>query len=83
MLYKWIIITILVGIGETAIAIPSPSPLSKKNSFLVVGSANADTFLSVDRLPTEGENLTLLPGTEPIVDVPGGKGTYTELKRRV
>jgi ribokinase len=41
---------------------------------LVVGSANADTFLPVARLPSEGENLTLLPGTEPFVDVPGGKG---------
>lgn len=43
-------------------------------SILVVGSANADTFLHVARLPVEGENLTLLPGTLPVVDVPGGKG---------
>ena len=43
-------------------------------TILVVGSANADTFLKVARLPTEGENLTLLPGSEPEVDVPGGKG---------
>lgn len=41
---------------------------------LVVGSANADTFLPVARLPTEGENLTLMPGTHPVVDLPGGKG---------
>eukprot|EP00980_Cylindrotheca_fusiformis_P024170 scaffold11589_cov117-Cylindrotheca_fusiformis.AAC.4 len=44
------------------------------SNILVVGSANADTFLPVARLPTEGENLTLLPGTHPEVDVPGGKG---------
>jgi ribokinase len=43
-------------------------------SILVVGSANVDTFLPVARLPVEGENLTLLPGTQPVVDVPGGKG---------
>ncbi len=66
--------TILVGIDETVVASSPSSPVSKKSSVLVVGSANADTFLSVDRLPTEGENLTLLPGTEPEVDVPGGKG---------
>jgi len=46
----------------------------KKNSILVVGSANADTFLPVARLPTEGENLTLLSDCEPTIDVPGGKG---------
>jgi sugar/nucleoside kinase (ribokinase family)/sugar phosphate isomerase/epimerase len=39
---------------------------------VVVGSVNADTFLSVLRLPTEGENLTTL--CEPWTDVPGGKG---------
>lgn len=43
-------------------------------NILVVGSANADTFLPVARLPTEGENLTLLPGKQPVVDLPGGKG---------
>ena len=41
---------------------------------LVIGSANADTFLPVERLPIEGENLALLPGTHPSLDVPGGKG---------
>lgn len=45
-----------------------------QSNILVVGSANADTFLPVARLPTEGENLTLLPGTQPVVDLPGGKG---------
>ena len=49
-------------------------PCLAESSILVVGSANADTFLKVARLPTEGENLTLLPGSEPVVDVPGGKG---------
>jgi sugar/nucleoside kinase (ribokinase family)/sugar phosphate isomerase/epimerase len=43
-------------------------------NILVVGSINADTFLPVSRLPCEGENLTLLPGKQPVVDVPGGKG---------
>jgi ribokinase len=45
-----------------------------QQQILVVGSANADTFLPLSRLPTEGENLTLLPGQHPIIDVPGGKG---------
>jgi ribokinase len=43
-------------------------------NILIVGSANADTFLPIARLPTEGENLTLLPGKQPAVDLPGGKG---------
>lgn len=47
---------------------------SHDKRILVVGSINADTFLPVARLPTEGENLTLLPGTHPSVDIPGGKG---------
>lgn len=41
---------------------------------VVVGSVNADTFLAVKRLPVEGENLLILPGRQPLVDVPGGKG---------
>jgi sugar/nucleoside kinase (ribokinase family)/sugar phosphate isomerase/epimerase len=45
-----------------------------KANILVVGSVNADTFLPIARLPVEGENLTLLPGKMPVVDVPGGKG---------
>lgn len=40
----------------------------------VAGSANLDTFLPIQRLPQPGENLTLLPNTFPISDVPGGKG---------
>lgn len=44
------------------------------STIIVVGSINADTFLPVSRLPKEGENLTLRPGFEPTVDVPGGKG---------
>lgn len=43
-------------------------------SILVVGSINADTFLPVVRLPTEGENLTLRPGCQALMDLPGGKG---------
>mmetsp|Transcript_13229 Transcript_13229/g.18729 ORF Transcript_13229/g.18729 Transcript_13229/m.18729 type:complete len:722 (-) Transcript_13229:1969-4134(-) len=43
-------------------------------AILVVGSINADTFLPVARIPTEGENITLRPGCEATVDVPGGKG---------
>ena len=38
----------------------------------MVGSVNADTFLKVQRIPVEGENLTCLG--EPTVDLPGGKG---------
>ena len=40
----------------------------------VVGSANLDTFLAIDRLPSPGETLTLLPETQPSIDIPGGKG---------
>ena len=72
--YLRIAITTLARGVEMATASSASSPGFGKRSVLVVGSANADTFLSVDRLPTEGENLTLLPGTEPVVDVPGGKG---------
>ena len=43
-------------------------------SILVAGSLNADTFLPISRFPSSGENLTLLPGAFPLVDVPGGKG---------
>jgi sugar/nucleoside kinase (ribokinase family)/sugar phosphate isomerase/epimerase len=43
-------------------------------NILVVGSVNADTFLPVARLPTEGENVVLRPGCQPTVDIPGGKG---------
>jgi ribokinase len=43
-------------------------------NILVIGSVNADTFLPVQRLPKDGENLSCLRG-EPIQsDVPGGKG---------
>ena len=70
--------TIIIIILFLVITLP-PLPVvvatsSSNNHILVVGSANADTFLPVNRLPVEGENLTLRPGTEPIVDVPGGKG---------
>lgn len=49
---------------------PHPSPCN----ILVVGSINADTILSVPRLPIEGETLTVLKGSVPDVDIPGGKG---------
>lgn len=50
------------------------SDAEARPSIVVVGSINADTFLPVSRLPTEGENLTLRPRSVPTVDVPGGKG---------
>lgn len=45
---------------------------SVEANILVVGSINADTFLPVVRLPTEGENIVTTG--PPVVDVPGGKG---------
>ena len=56
------------------VVVSATVPASPSPSVLIVGSANADTFLPVERLPTEGENLTLLPNSEPTIDVPGGKG---------
>lgn len=50
------------------------STQKKIRSILVAGSLNADTFLPISRFPSSGENLTLLPNTNPLVDVPGGKG---------
>mmetsp|Transcript_27986 Transcript_27986/g.41272 ORF Transcript_27986/g.41272 Transcript_27986/m.41272 type:complete len:847 (-) Transcript_27986:106-2646(-) len=44
------------------------------NDILVVGSLNADTFLPVSRLPTEGENVCIPSNVKPTIDVPGGKG---------
>ena len=52
----------------------SSSSAASTGSILVVGSANADTFLPVKRLPVEGENLTVPPGRTVEIDVPGGKG---------
>lgn len=52
----------------------SSSTSPPRPDILVVGSLNADTILSVARLPVEGENLTVLKGTNPEVDIPGGKG---------
>lgn len=49
------------------------NPLPPSN-ILVAGSANLDTFLPLQRLPSSGENLMLLPNTHPTIDVPGGKG---------
>ena len=50
------------------------STQKKIRSILVAGSLNVDTFLPISRFPSSGENLTLLPNTNPLVDVPGGKG---------
>lgn len=47
---------------------------SKLPKIVVAGSSNLDTFLHIQRLPNPGENLTLLPGSQPNIDVPGGKG---------
>ena len=43
-------------------------------NLIIAGSANLDTFLPIKRLPQPGENLTLLPNTHPLIDIPGGKG---------
>jgi sugar/nucleoside kinase (ribokinase family)/sugar phosphate isomerase/epimerase len=56
------------------LTVTSWSTVTAAANILVVGSINADTFLPVSRLPSEGENLTLLPNKHPVVDVPGGKG---------
>jgi sugar/nucleoside kinase (ribokinase family)/sugar phosphate isomerase/epimerase len=70
------------GAGHDTVQNLHPSPIvsrlvrksriSNNKHIVVVGSVNADTFLSVLRLPVEGENLTTL--CEPWTDVPGGKG---------
>ena len=44
----------------------------KQSTILVAGSLNVDTFLPIHRFPSSGENLTLLPNLQPLVDVPGG-----------
>jgi len=65
------------GVTATSSSSSSLSPPSfakRKKSILVAGSLNADTFLPIHRFPSSGENLTLLPGHQPLVDVPGGKG---------
>ena len=54
--------------GNTSLS----SSSTNGKQIIVIGSVNADTFLSVHRLPVEGENLTTL--CEPSTDVPGGKG---------
>ena len=46
----------------------------EKNRIVIFGSVNADTFLPVQRLPVEGENVGLLPGKLPECNIPGGKG---------
>jgi len=59
---------LLLGLANVSTSEPRIPQLT------VVGSANLDTFLAIDRLPSPGENLTLLPETQPNIDVPGGKG---------
>ena len=51
---------------------PSCTVNAFQKKISVVGSVNADTFLRVQRIPVEGENLTCLG--EPTVDLAGGKG---------
>jgi len=59
--------------SSNSLSLPT-SFAKRKKSILVAGSLNADTFLPIHRFPSSGENLTLLPGHQPLVDVPGGKG---------
>ena len=52
---------------------------SNRRRIVILGSSNLDTFLSVDRLPRSGENLSVLNNSKDqqagvIHDVPGGKG---------
>jgi sugar/nucleoside kinase (ribokinase family) len=42
-------------------------------NILIAGSANMDTFLPINHLPSPGENLLLVPHHHPF-DAPGGKG---------
>ena len=65
-----IIVHLLTLLRLTSSKIIRPS----NSNILIAGSANLDTFLPLKRLPTAGENLTLLPNTKPTIDVPGGKG---------
>jgi len=66
---------ILIHHYSQASSTTSPSLLSKDSkNILTVGSLNADTFLTVHRLPKCGENLTTLPSHPPLLDIPGGKG---------
>ena len=60
---------VFVNADTTTATVAAPAA-----DIVVVGSVNADTFLPVSRLPQAGENLTLRPGMNPSVDVPGGKG---------
>ncbi|KAL7487025.1 hypothetical protein ACHAW6_012623 [Cyclotella cf. meneghiniana] len=52
----------------------SPGSHATSRSILIAGSLNVDTFLPIARFPSPGENLTLLPHCEHLVDIPGGKG---------
>lgn len=67
--WRWTVATVVTLLFSPHYIVRASTP-----KILVVGSINADTFLPVSRLPSEGENLTLRPGCIPIIDVPGGKG---------
>jgi sugar/nucleoside kinase (ribokinase family)/sugar phosphate isomerase/epimerase len=73
-LHFWAFAFLAAAATTTVVQVVVAATVTSSPSVLVVGSANADTFLPVERLPTEGENLTLIPNSEPIVDVAGGKG---------
>lgn len=60
--------------GSSPSSLSSPPLSNPTPSILIAGSANLDTFLPLKRLPTPGENVTLLPNKNPTIDVPGGKG---------
>lgn len=69
-----LIVVVVVAVVAETTTTTTTTTTDSRSVILVVGSGNLDTFLPIARLPTEGENLTLLPGTQPLVNVPGGKG---------
>jgi len=68
-----ILVLILVGLFIHHPAQSHNEP-TLPSSIVIAGSMNLDTFLPVSRLPIQGENIGLVPGENPIVDIPGGKG---------
>ena len=71
--FGWALFLLVAFIGAAArVVVVAESSSSSSRRIVVFGSINADTFLPVTRLPTEGENLTT--DAEPVTDVPGGKG---------
>ncbi|GKY96706.1 hypothetical protein MPSEU_000630100 [Mayamaea pseudoterrestris] len=65
---------ILLTLSTSAISNAAAASITSSNTgnILVVGSVNSDTFLPVDRLPCQGENIVCR--CDPVIDVPGGKG---------